>query len=265
MTEKEYRANPAVSRSQLWKISESPEKFKYELDNPPTPTDALILGQAFHKLVLEPETFSEDFAIAPAVDRRTKEGKAAYVEFIEESLGKTVITDDMCEKIIAMSNKINSDPYVKKLLSGEREKSFFWTDDFTGEACKCRVDCISKIGDIPLIVDIKTTTNAETDTFMRHAIKYGYHVQAAMYREGVKANIGTECGFVFIAIEKEPPYSVNIMQADKIFISYGYDIFRDLIGVYHDCKVTNNWYGYLGKSNDINYLGLPSYLAQEVL
>lgn len=34
MTEREYRAHPAISRSQLWKLRESPEKFRYYEDNP---------------------------------------------------------------------------------------------------------------------------------------------------------------------------------------------------------------------------------------
>lgn len=263
MTEKEYRAYPAVSRSELWKISKSPEKYKYELDNPPEPTEALIFGQALHKFVLERETFRDEFAVAPVVDRRTKEGRVAYAEFMEQNQGKTVISEDMCEKIIAMSNKFNSNSYVKKLLSGEREKPFFWTDDFTGEACKCRVDCISDIKGIPLIIDVKTTANAETNVFKKHAEKYGYYLQAAMYIEGVKASTGTECGFVFIAIEKEPPYAVNIMQVEKDAINYGYEAFRNLISTYHKCKVTGNWYGHMGENNEINILGLPSYLKEQ--
>lgn len=265
MTDKEYRLYPAISRSQLWKISESPEKFKYELDNPSKPTDTLIFGQAFHKLVLEPETFSNEFAVAPAVDRRTKAGKEEYAEFIENCRDKTVVSAETCEKIIAMSSKLKSSDFVQKLLSGEREKPYFWTDDLTGEACKCRVDVINKIGDIPLIIDVKTATNADTDTFMRHALKYGYHVQAAMYREGAKANMGIEYGFVFIVIEKEPPYAVNIVQADELFIRHGYNVYRDLLAIYHDCKTTGNWYGYLGKNNNINILGLPSYLEKEIV
>lgn len=264
MTEKEYSAYPAVSRSELWKISKSPEKYKYELDNPSKPTEALIFGQALHKFVLERETFRDEFSVAPDIDKRTKEGKAKYAEFISSCQDKTVILSDMMEKITAMSDKLEHDNYVKKLLVGDHEKPFFWTDYITGEACKCRVDCITKIGDTPVIVDIKTTANAETDIFMRSALKYGYHVQAAMYRKGVEATTGLKCGFVFIAIEKEPPYSINIMEADELFTLYGYNTFRDLLNVYHDCKQTGNWYGYLGKNNNVNILELPPYLEREV-
>ena len=85
-----------------------------------------------------------------------------------------------------------------------------------------------------------------------------------MYSEGVKVNTGKEPLFVFIAIEKKPPYAINILQADKLLIRRGYDIFRELIGIYADCKKTDNWYGYLGKFNQINNLALPAYLAKEV-
>ena len=133
----------------------------------------------------------------------------------------------------------------------------------TGEQCKCRVDCIMQMGGATYIVDIKTAENAASDEFTRKSIKYGYPMQAAMYSEGVKKATGTNCSFVFVIIEKEPPYAVNIMQADGLHVQYGYDLFREAIGIYHDCKINNNWYGYLGKFNNVNVLGLPAYLAKE--
>ena len=126
------------------------------------------------------------------------------------------------------------------------------------------MDCITNINGLDIIVDLKTAENADTDTFMRHAIKYGYDLQAAMYSEGVRKCTGKECAFVFIVIEKKPPYAVNILQADKAFITHGFDMFRELLGIYHDCKQTGNWYGYLGKHNIINNLELPAYLAKEI-
>ena len=78
MTEREHRNHPAVSRSELWRIHESPQKFKYFKDHPEEPTPTLLFGQVFHKLVLEPDTFGEEFAVCPDADRRTREGKQIY-------------------------------------------------------------------------------------------------------------------------------------------------------------------------------------------
>ena len=264
MTEKEYRDYPAISRSELFKISESPEKFKYYQEHPEEPTPSLIFGQLFHAMALQPETVAEQFAVAPNVDRRTKEGKKEWLEFQEMSKGWTVVTEDMIEQATAMCEALKQNDYVKKLLKGEREKEFFWNDDLTGEPCKCRVDCLTELGDSLIVVDLKSTENAETDAFMKSAIKYGYDLQSAMYSKGVEVNTGKKPLFVFIAIEKKPPYAINILQADELLIRRGYDLFREYIGIYHDCKQTGNFYGYLGKFNQINNLALPSYLAKEV-
>lgn len=266
MTEKEYRSNPAISRSELFRISESPEKFKYYMENPQNPTPALIFGQLFHKMALDPETLFDEFAVIPDVDRRTKEGKEIYNQFLTDSEGKTVVDSEMFEKARDMCATLNQNWFVKTLLSGEREKPFFWTDEMTEEPCKCRVDSILKKGDKIIVSDLKTTDNAETDAFIRSAIKYGYDFQTGMYLEGVRASLGVPLDklmFVFIVIEKEPPYSINIMSADSILIQRGYDLFREYIGIYHECKQSGNWYGYLGKYNQINNLSLPAWLAKE--
>lgn len=264
MTEKEYRQHPSISRSELFKIGESPEKFKYYKDNPEPPTPALIFGQLFHTMALQPELFEEQFAIAPNIDRRTKAGKEAFLNFEKSSANKTIISLDMFVQASAMCEALFKNEFVKKLLNGEKEVPFFWHDDLTDEPCKCRVDCITELGNSLVIVDLKTTENAETEAFMRSAVKYGYDFQAAMYGKGVEVNTGKKPIFVFIAIEKKTPYAVNILQADELFVRRGYDLFREYIGIYHDCKVSGNWYGYLGKLNQINNLALPSYLAKEV-
>lgn len=264
MTEQEYRQHHAISRSELFKIGESPEKFKYYREHPEEPTPALLFGQLFHAMSLQPENVWEQFAAMPNVDRRTKAGKEAYEEFEASAEGKTIVSVDMVEQATSMCEALNKNEFVKKLLKGEKEKTFFWTDEMTGEECKCRTDVLTEIGENLIIVDLKTTDCAETDAFTRSAVKYGYDMQSAMYSEGVKANTGREPLFVFIAIEKKPPYSINILQADKLLIRRGYDLFREYIGIYHECKQTDNWYGYLGRYNQINNLALPAHLAKEV-
>lgn len=264
MTEKEYRAHPAISKSSLFKLTESPEKFKWYMEHPQPPTPALLFGQLFHKMALQPEDVWKEFAVAPNVDRRTKQGKQEYEAFLKESEGMTVVQWDMVEKAKEMCDALMANQFAVKLLAGEKETPYFWTDSLTGEQCKCRTDCLTTIGNMTVIVDLKTTQDGRTDNFMRDAIKHGYDLQAAMYSEGVKANIGKDVGFVFIAIEKEPPYSINILQADPIFIRRGADLFRELIGMYHDCKVNDTWFGYLGKFSVINNLSLPAWLAREV-
>ena len=173
MTETEYRIQEGISRTELWRMRESPEKFKWYQEHPEPATPALLFGAAVHKLLLEPDTFEAEFAVAPECDRRTKDGREAYNAFLSDSAGKSVITLTDYEKAQEMANKAFESPFVKKLLDGEHEKPFFWVDDLTGEGCKIRVDCITSVGGKPVIIDYKTTADASTEGFMHSAVKYG--------------------------------------------------------------------------------------------
>ena len=115
----------------------------------------------------------------------------------------------------------------------------------------------------PIIVDYKTAADASTDGFIRHALKYGYDFQSAMYSEGVEAITGKRPRFVFIAQEKEAPYSGNVMEADELFIQRGKDKFRELLGIYAECMKTGNWYGYMGPEPVIAELSLPAWAAEK--
>lgn len=264
MTEAEYRRHPAISRSELWRIHESPQKFQYFKEHPEDPTLALLFGQVFHKMALEPDTFLNEFAVMPDIDRRTKEGKQRLAEFLEQAENKTVAPSEMYEQAQAMCAALTAVSFAQKLLNGSREVPFFWVDELTGEECKCRVDCLNTQYSQPIVVDVKSATDASTDVFIRDAIKYGYDFQAAMYSEGVSKHLQQKPLFVFIVVEKTPPYAVNILQADELLLKRGRNIFRDCIETYHDCKMSGNWYGYLGKNNQINTLALPAWLAKEV-
>lgn len=264
MTEKEYRQHEGISRSALWKLRESPEKAKYAWEHPEPPTPALLFGQAVHKLILEPDTFDDEFAVAPNVDRRTKDGKTAYNAFCESLGDRSVITPDQYQTAVEMRNAAISAPFVAKLLQGEHEKPMLWVDELTGETCKIRIDVLNTSTSTPIIVDYKSTEDASTEGFMRSALKYGYDLQSAMYSEGFEKVTGIKPLFVFIAQEKKPPYSVNILQADKLFLQRGYEIYRELLGIFHDCRESGVYWGYLGKFNVINNLALPSWAAKEL-
>ena len=264
MTNKEYREHEGISKSALWEIRKSPLHFKWKMEHPQEDTPALIFGRAVHKWVLEEETFFDEFAIAPICDKRTKEGKETWNSFELASVGKDLIKSEDFEIIRSMKAELLKNEMVVNLLSGKKETSLFGVDDLTGEKIKARPDILTEIGDTLIVADYKSCESAETDAFMRSALNYGYHLQVAMYSEVVKQNYGKEPIFIFIAQEKVEPYAVNILQADKYFHQYGVDTFRELIGIYHDCKVNDRWYGLEGTFNQVNNLSLPEWLLKRM-
>ena len=267
MNEAEYNAADGIRRSDLWKIHDSPEKFKYALDHPDEsePTPALVFGQAAHKILLEPNDFTEEFAVAPdGIDKRTKDGKAQWADFLASNAGKTVIDRDTFNQCLSMSEKAMSDPTVAKLLAGRKEVPFFWDDPDTGVRCKVKIDCLTYLEDetIPVVVDYKTTTDARTNKFVRDAAEYGYFLQAAMYTEGVMRclKLTDRPRFIFVVQEKKPPYSLNIITVPDDTMLYGIDLMRECLGTYRECMEMDNWPGYTGAFNVENELYVPGWL-----
>lgn len=250
MTNKAYREHEGVSRSELnILLSKTPLHLKYAQEHHDEDSLALLEGRAAHKMILEPDTFYDEFAVAPKCDRRTKEGKEAYQAFLEESDGKDVLTDESMTKITEMAEAIKENELAVKFLTGDHEKSFFWTDAETGEPCKVRPDCLTEMDGKKYIVDYKTTDSCADGMFERSVRKYGYKFQAGMYREGVFQNTFDEYGFVFVAQEKKAPYASRVYICNDDFIREGYEAFREAIGTYHWCKENDNFFGYQGPDN----------------
>ena len=268
MTEEYYNRRKGVRRSDLWKLKSSPAHFKYALEHPVEQTPAMAFGSAVHMAVLEPRRFRKEYVVAD-FDARTKEGKALRQQYQDE--GKILLTKDQGEQINGIVAAIRKHPFAKRLLQGKHEQAHFWTDPETGEKCKCKTDCETEINGSYYVVDLKTCASADEDEFVRDAIKFGYFMQAAMYTEGVKCDTGKDAGFVFVAVEKEPPYAVNVLMCgeDEIRLGMNGDKygkvpgFRTLMGLYHRCRTENKWPGYEGFDNVICEISLPKWLKDE--
>lgn len=257
----EYHSAPELSRSQLFELRKSPVHFKYALDNPAEPSPAMVFGSAFHCLILEPEKFDDEYITGQKIDRRTREGKEQFQRALDS--GKSLISWEDYALMLEMKESVMNNRYACKLLSGEKERSYFWTDELTGIDLKCRPDCRTELKNTSVIVDLKTCESAATDDFMRDALKYGYDLQAAQYTTGVDLIESKPHRFVFIAVEKKPPYGLNILEANELFIRKGYDDFRYYLGAVAECTKSGSWYGYTGAMGIPNTLGLPSWLAKE--
>ena len=247
MNDKDYSALPGIRRSDLWKMNRSPLHFRHFMIEPEEQTPALVFGSAAHAAVLEGwDSFDKDFAVSPNVDRRTKEGKQKYFEFVESIGSRTLISTEEFTKISFMNYAFWNDSRVKELLSNpyETEVPFQWIDGKTGEPCKCKADIVTTVDGMPVVIDYKTTMAADLKSFRSSARKFGYDFQAGFYTEGIDLSTLEKHGFIFIVQEKEPPYAVGIYQCSESFLIQGKRKFHDLLTQYHECRMRDEWPGY---------------------
>ncbi len=240
-----YDDIPAVRRSDLWEIRKSPAHYLYKALHPEEPTPALLFGTAAHKYILEPEDFWNQYVLAPEVDRRTKDGKAQWNQFLSELGDKSAIDISDYTVIEEMAAAVRRNSTAAALLNtGRHEVPIEWTDSETGEQCKCRPDVLTEYKGRKYIVDYKTTTSCEDGAFEHSCRMYGYKLQAGMYSEGVFNETFENYGFAFVAQEKKPPYEARVYFCDSGFVDEGRDMFHELLEIYHECKETGLWPGY---------------------
>lgn len=258
MTIKEYHKADGLSKTMMDQLAKSPAHLKSYMEEEQKETEAMILGQVFHTLVLEPNKFEKEFAIAPEVDKRTVQGKLEYGYFCQANEDKTIITRSQFDQVMKWVDAVRKHPVAKKLLSGkgENEVSIFWVDEETGEVCKARPDRI-KDG---YIIDLKTAVSAQPDEFQKNAYRLGYHRQAAWFEDAYRHTLGEPKGFKFIVVEKTAPYCVMVYIADDFSKEIAAIENRKLLNTYHECKESGNWYGYDGKDHKEQMLGLQNYV-----
>ena len=250
----DYHAHPAISKSGLDKIAKSPAHYKASRETKHEDSDALVFGSAFHDYILLPDTFQTDYTVLPPdFSGRTKEGKA-ILESIRQS-GQTILKAEWLTAIEGMAAAIAAHPKASVLLQGGKaEQSIFWTDGDSGIDCRCRPDYLHPGG---IIVDLKSTTDASPEEFARSVAKYRYHVQDAFYSEGYYQATGQwPRGFVFIAVEKTAPYAVACYSLNDDAKAYGRELFRRDLKTLLEAEKSQEWTAY---SQEIETLSLPAW------
>lgn len=252
-----------ISKSGLDLIREAPALY-YERYFGPIPTGReaahFQVGRAFHRAVTEPQTFNDKYILAPTgIRRNTIDGRERWARFLELSGDKFILKsgetdgrDLSYEQIVGMAASARKHPRVGELLkAGTAERVITWEDPDTGAPCKAMIDWISDKGPV---VDLKSTKAASPAKFRRSIIDYRYHVQAAFYLDGLRANGIDTRGFIFLAVEKRRPYIAEAYYLDPDFLAAGRAQYKEDLATYMECRRTKNWYGYTGPKRPITVI-----------
>jgi len=253
MPDEYYFSLPYLSNSGLKLLGLTPSHLKAALDreqlkaqgkaDPEQPTPAMIFGAAFHHYHLG---FSNKIAVTPTgIDRRTKQGKLDWFEFLGDSKDKTVISPEDFEKIKAMHASVKAHPKASKLIALKdtlREASGLWEHPIYGYQCKIKTDLVSH--PYSWITDLKTTICAHPDEFNRAIYNFKYHWQAYWYTKGAKTLTGKDYKFLIIAVEKSEPYAVAVYEIGRTWLEIAKREVEPLEALYADCLNSGDWYGY---------------------
>lgn len=255
MPNEEYHSiKEYISASQIKDLLSNPYVFFNPVEK--EQKKAFDIGSAIHCLILEPEKFEKEFTVAPKVDKRTKEGKEQYLQFLNKHGFKTILESDEFDNLIELQKSVLQHPEVVTLLkNGVSEMSYFKTLE-NGIKIKVRPDRYR--ADINTIIDIKSCINASPDAFKRDIANYKYYVQAAHYIDTLQAN-----KFIFLAVEKKPPYMVGIYELTEEDLNRGRELIAKALRI---SKQGHKYKRPIYKSSDgkaIQTLVMPNYIYYE--
>lgn len=299
-----YHSGPGISKSQLDTIAVSPLNFWDQYLNPNRePREykhAFAVGDGTHKLVLEPGTFEQTYAVGfdksehpdaldtvdqlkQALNERHLPARGTKPELIrllrEEDpdikimavleaehkarLGdKIVLPASDYKNMLRMLQAVQSHHTAAGLLhKASVEQSFFWHDEF-GTLRKCRTDAITWGGQY--VVDLKTTEDVSEWGFGATIAKRRYHVQAAWYLDILRGLYGDDApiGWAFIAAQKSRPFDVAVHELTDEQIQLGRLIYQRDLALLRDCLRRDYWPGV--DRGEVIRAKLPAYEMQRL-
>jgi len=259
----EYLRHPALSASgaKLLVQPAGPARFYHRLAHPEPPKRAFDVGHAVHAAVLGVDPGTElvlcsptnrkgepDGDPYPALDFKTKSAQE-HRDAIRAA-GRTPVLQSDLDLAAEMATALREHPVASRLLHptvGEPEVSLFWRDEAHDIDRRGRVDFLRQPdtkGRL-ILVDYKTCASAEPSAVARSVVNFGYHQQAAWYRDLVIGmGLAESAPVVFVFQETSAPYLVHVVELDDATLFMGEDRNERGMQLFHECLATDVWPGY---------------------
>lgn len=269
-----YHAVPGVSHSMLCHM-DPPARLPVYLTQPREETPEMILGTLGHAMILEPDKPLPRIVVQPetypaqADSSAVKQKKASVGDPLPwhngahyckrwhaeaRESGLIVLTQDRMESLHGMVQSVSRHNGAAALLANcETEVSVFHPivhNGITRCVMRARMDIVPSGN---ALADVKTCDDASPEEFARK-LADGYATQASHYLDlwnEAEPNDRKDA-FVFIAVERRPPYLVACYVVGERTLSWARDINARRLRDYIECAESRNWRGFPGGYNPLD-------------
>lgn len=287
MSNADYHAAPGISKSQLDAVAISGLNYWDGYVNPDREPQeykhCFAVGDGTHKLVLEPGTFEQTYAVGfdksahpDALDTvadlkkelasRNMMVSGAKPELVARLVdetdfpasrimmmlerhhnatmaGRIPIPAKDYKNMLGMLNAVTNHHTAGGLVEGAFVEQSYFVTDEDGILRKCRPDIIT--ANRLIMPDLKTTDDVSEAGFGRTIAQRRYHVQAAWYLDIMFMLFGEEAPryFCFIAAQNRRPYDVAVHWMNDEHIAAGRALYQKDLARLVDCRNRNYWPG----------------------
>lgn len=268
-----YHGSPGISASGLKTIiSKCPAKYKYGKSMVTPKSEALMLGSAIHKYILEHDDFDKHFLISPANKKTERQWKVFANQYkdderpiLRSSQGEML--QGIFDSLRKSKDKEGTNTYNGVIIHPDavREQALYIVDKELDIILKIKVDIRIK----DTFFDLKSTKDAGSKGFAKDAANLLYFVQAAFYLYVAKQADKEANTFGFVAVEKEPPYVHGVILVEdedikndtsrikKVLKDYSYYLHNDIWPAYEEVDKNT------GKIPLFRTLAAPSWYRYE--
>ena len=253
----DYRREEGVNQSSLKKILESPAHYQAALKFKLIPTPAMEMGTALHALTLDGrKAFDNSYIQKPdGINLSTKAGKEWKATVGRKKVLATGGKDDPWNSVLGMDASLQRlawfDPAQEDYIK-HNEVSIYW--DELGVRCKARLDRVAL--EEGIVLDLKTTDSVEPELFTKKVVSLGYDFQAAYYARAAEKAFGKPFKFIFVAVERKAPYTVDLFEVTPEMMEEGIYKVEKALKTYAECEKSGNW---PNREPVIRQLGYPGW------
>lgn len=252
--EAEYHADTAVpggslSYSGMKQLLKSPAHYRHYMDAPRVEKKAFDAGHIIHAMVLGTGldvTVIPDGLLAANGAASTKEAK----QFVAEARldGLIPVKQAELDPLQDIAEAVLAHDVARALFEndGPTELSMFAVDEPSGVWVRGRADKVSELDGDLVLVDLKTTPDADPREFNRQLARFQYFLQAHVYSWLAQTTGVTETipEMVFVAVSKTEPHTVSVTRLDWLYMDLGKQQMRLAVDRYKACMESGVWPAY---------------------
>ena len=248
-----HKLAPEVSRGLVVEmLRTSPAHVKALIDGALSPkkvTKPMEIGSLFDKALLEPDLFKDGHShwVRPEAitNLNSKEGRGWKKDHPGDL---PVLKFQEAADIQGMIESVMRHKLARRIIEeSSKQESAFCKDPDTGLLRKCRTDArlIENSGRM-LIADLKSTFFgcAAPEVWSNHCAKMNYHIQDQFY-SGIHRDLaGEDPFFVFLVVERRPPYAVRIFEIHEEGRARAREKCSRALEKFSECKAKGEWPSY---------------------
>jgi hypothetical protein len=259
---------PGISRSLIVELLQKSPAHARSLmtgDFAKVASQAMIGGSLFDRALLEPHLFEEGkshWIVPEGMKLSTKDGIAwkkdhpglPYLRATSDA-ANVASAEDVKGMIESVLRHVKARIIVE---TGVKQESAFAIDKETGLMRKVRPDArIFSNNSRIVLVDVKSTFRggAVLAAWQNQCARMAYHIQDTYYSD-VYADLYERPYFLFIVVERKPPYACRIFQLDPEGKEHARKKCRAALEQFRRCQETGIWPAY---NEEIVTVSLPNW------